>query len=280
MMEFAQPFMLWGMLGVAIPVFIHLWNKKKGVVMEWAAMQWLLDKSRQQHRGMRLDDLLLLVLRCLLLILLAFLLSQPILRLPHQAGKVHLVEPRAAVVENYRFELEAALKKGEQVYWASVPATKVKDLSKMPSQQTNALIIQKSINSINMHGHVLELYLNSNGELAKLPAVYVPGSFNLHPVAIPAKPVDGFKNMPRVDVLVDYKNAQESRTVLAALNALVSVYAFPIRIDTDKKPMKKYDWVLTDGKPLRASPNSLYVLSVVCAFRAKYMACENGKYVL
>jgi len=265
-MNFTQPVMLWGMLAIAIPVFIHIWNKKKGIVIEWATTQWLLDKSQQQHRGIRLDNILLLILRCLLIILLAFLLSQPVIDLfsKSQSGKkVHLVAPVGNVIENYRFELEAALKNGEQLYWISSSPVNISSLSVLPEKQnTDVLLLQKSINNLAQNGEELNLYVTNTQELAAVPAIYVPEHFRVHAVVNPTtKATPDFKKMPDVHVLLDYSNPTERQTVRAALDALVSVYSFPLVIDFDKKTEKNYDWILTDKIQKNPSSKTLYVFS-------------------
>jgi len=265
-MNFTQPVMLWGMLAIAIPVFIHIWNKKKGIVIEWATTQWLLDKSQQQHRGIRLDNILLLILRCLLIILLAFLLSQPIIKLFDQTQstkKIHLVEPVGNVIENYRFELETALKNGEQVYWISASPVNISNLSSLPEKkETDILLIQKSINKLAHNGEELNLYLTNSQELAAVPAIYVPEHFRLHAVVNSvARAMPDFGKMPEVNVLLDYSNPIERQTVLAALDALVSVYSFPLVINFDRKSEQSYDWVLTDKIQKNPSPKTLYVFS-------------------
>ena len=79
------------------------------------------EKQQQQSRGLRLDNILLLIVRCLLLILLAILLAQPILNWfnrPPVIQKVHLVQPVQRLADNFKFELTDAQKKGEKVVWA------------------------------------------------------------------------------------------------------------------------------------------------------------------
>ncbi len=69
-MVFLQPVMFWGALAIVIPIIIHFWYQKKGETIAWAATQWLTDKTNLQHRGIRLDEVPLLLVRCLLIILL------------------------------------------------------------------------------------------------------------------------------------------------------------------------------------------------------------------
>ena len=114
--------MLWGALAVAIPVAIHFWHRKQGKLLPWAATGWLEEKQQQQSRGLRLDDRWLLLVRCLLVVLLAVLLAQPVLpslSKPPVVQPVHLVQPSAAVVDNFRFELSESLKRNERVVWAT-----------------------------------------------------------------------------------------------------------------------------------------------------------------
>jgi hypothetical protein len=262
-MNFIQPLMLWGMLGIAIPVFIHIWNKQKGKVIEWAASQWLLDKSEQRHRGLRFDNLLLMLLRCLLIGLMAFLLSKPVLGLFQATAlnKIHLIEPQKNVVENYRFELESAIRKGEKVYWINAETREVSDLSKIPAAEAiSAFTVQKSINEVGQKGD-LQLYLSNRQELARGSAIYVSEHFKLFPVVDTlgkrALHFDG----SNIQVLLDYNNPAETQTVHSALKALASVYSFPFVIDLERKNEVKYDWILTDKMPTRLSDKARVILS-------------------
>lgn len=70
-----QP-MMWGMAGVSLPVIAHLLSKRRYDVVHWGAMQFL-ELGRNKRRRVRLEELLLLLLRMLLVALLAFALSRP-----------------------------------------------------------------------------------------------------------------------------------------------------------------------------------------------------------
>src|SRR5215470_7050749 len=56
---------------VSIPIIIHLLNRRRFRIVEWAAMRFLLAAQRKNSRRMRLEQLLLLVARCLILLLTA-----------------------------------------------------------------------------------------------------------------------------------------------------------------------------------------------------------------
>src|SRR5438552_15702730 len=55
----------------AVPVIIHLLHRRRYRVVDWAAMRFLLAAQRQNVRRLRLEQWLLLAIRCLVLVLLA-----------------------------------------------------------------------------------------------------------------------------------------------------------------------------------------------------------------
>lgn len=68
--------MLAGLAGVLLPVLAHLLSRKRYDSVDWGAMQFLeLDPSAK--RNLRLEDLLLLLVRMLLVALLAIALARP-----------------------------------------------------------------------------------------------------------------------------------------------------------------------------------------------------------
>lgn len=183
--------MLWSALAVGIPIALHFWHQKKGQLLNWAATQWLTEKDLQQSKGIRLDNILLLVTRCLLLFLLVFLLSKPTLtRLAGRDSyqKIHLVQANSLVVSNYRFELEEALKKREKVYWLGVNAEPLEDVSKLPvSHSIHPLELQTCINKVYELNHPFEkaqyeLYLVNNQSLSQVSTIFVPSKFSLRSV--------------------------------------------------------------------------------------------------
>lgn len=80
MISFLHPWLLWGSLAVAAPILIHLLSRRRHRVVDWAAMEFLLEADRRNRRRLRLEDLLLLLLRCLAVLLLALLVARPFIR--------------------------------------------------------------------------------------------------------------------------------------------------------------------------------------------------------
>src|SRR5678815_1595123 len=76
-MSFLNPIMLAGLAAISVPIIIHLLNRRKFRKVVWAAMKFLQNAVEQNQRRMRIEDLILLALRCLLLALLAIALARP-----------------------------------------------------------------------------------------------------------------------------------------------------------------------------------------------------------
>ena len=78
MFQLINPIWLYAIGGISIPLIIHLWNIKKGKTLKIGSISLLGESSRQSARSLKLIDLLLLFLRCLLLIILALILAEPV----------------------------------------------------------------------------------------------------------------------------------------------------------------------------------------------------------
>src|SRR5436305_969362 len=68
-----------GALSVAVAIIIHLLNKRKFERVQWAAMRFLRVSVEQNQRRIQVEDIILLVLRCLMLLLLGMALARPTL---------------------------------------------------------------------------------------------------------------------------------------------------------------------------------------------------------
>jgi hypothetical protein len=75
MIQFAQPIFLWALTALAVPIGIHLLSRKEGKVVKMGSLRHLRETSTQQFKGVKLNEFLLLALRCLLIILFVVLLA-------------------------------------------------------------------------------------------------------------------------------------------------------------------------------------------------------------
>jgi hypothetical protein len=303
-MELLNPLMLWGGLAIAIPIILHFWHQKKGKVLEWAATQWLIEKNLQQSRGIRLDNLLLLLLRCLLILLLCFFLSKPLSNWVNNESankKIHLVQPNSLVVNNFKFEIEEAQKKGEKLYWIQANPVPIEEINQLPTTQDfNLIVLQSCLNKMVTltDKEQLELYFINQQGLAQTGNIFVPNSFSLHTITDSLnkepKPYLAFANNNQklfvnatnqlvanteldkngkyadkplqngaINALILNTDKTEKQTISASLKALAEVYQMDLNIDEELVANKKYDWVFSDKVPLQSNTFSASTLYIL-----------------
>jgi len=76
-LAFGNSLLLWGMGLAAVPVVIHLFNRRRFVVQPFAAMAFLQQAFASRRRRIRMENLLLLLLRCLVVLLAALAMALP-----------------------------------------------------------------------------------------------------------------------------------------------------------------------------------------------------------
>jgi len=76
-MQFLAPAALAGLAALSLPVIIHLLNKLRVREVRWAAMRFLQAAAKKNQRRVKMQDLLLLILRCLVLALIVFAFARP-----------------------------------------------------------------------------------------------------------------------------------------------------------------------------------------------------------
>jgi hypothetical protein len=74
---FTSPLWLWGLGSIAVPIAIHLWQRQNPRVQLWAPMTFLREVVNRHARRVRLESLLVLLVRCLMLALLAIAVARP-----------------------------------------------------------------------------------------------------------------------------------------------------------------------------------------------------------
>lgn len=74
---FASSWLLWGLFLGALPPLIHLLNRRRFRETQWAAMRFLAEAVRKNSRRLRIEQLILLLVRIAILMLLVLGLAQP-----------------------------------------------------------------------------------------------------------------------------------------------------------------------------------------------------------
>jgi hypothetical protein len=74
---FSQLWMLGWLAAAALPILIHLWNKRRYREVTWAAMEYLLAAIQRHSRRLRIEQWLLLAIRTAIILLVVFAVAGP-----------------------------------------------------------------------------------------------------------------------------------------------------------------------------------------------------------
>lgn len=76
-MQFLYPIGLFALASLIVPIVIHLWKVKQGKTLKIGSISLLGEGAASNAKSIQVSDWLLLLLRCLFFILLAFILASP-----------------------------------------------------------------------------------------------------------------------------------------------------------------------------------------------------------
>ena len=74
-----------GVGAVCVPIIIHIISRRRFKRVRWAAIEFLLQAERRNRRRVRMDEWILLALRCLAVLMIALLIARPFAR-PNDSG--------------------------------------------------------------------------------------------------------------------------------------------------------------------------------------------------
>lgn len=144
-MQFLSPIGLFALAGIIVPLVIHLWNVKQGKTIKIGSIALLGESSSASSKSFKINDWLLFVLRCMLLVLLAFLLAQPYLKktisVSNKTGWI-LVDKNnfPQVYKTHQKTIDSLLKKGYEIhdFNAGFSPLNLKDtVTHQPKQNSN-----------------------------------------------------------------------------------------------------------------------------------------------
>ncbi|MFM7057678.1 MAG: VWA domain-containing protein [Planctomycetota bacterium] len=78
-MSLLNPLLAFGAAALLVPLLIHIFNRSRFRTIEWGAMHLLESVISQNRRRFRLDQLILLLIRCLIPAVLAVCLARPVI---------------------------------------------------------------------------------------------------------------------------------------------------------------------------------------------------------
>ena len=96
-MQFLSPWMLSGLAALAVPIIIHLLQRKRVVPIPFSSLRLLKLVQAKTSRRSHVENLLLLILRCLIFALILLAAARPVIS-PKVAGTLGGNVPRTVVV--------------------------------------------------------------------------------------------------------------------------------------------------------------------------------------
>lgn len=96
-MNFLNPFFLFGLIAVAVPIVIHLINLRRPKKVTFSTLSFFNELRKSTIRRIRIKQYLLMALRALALLMLALALARPFLP-PTLTGSTSSSEPKAGAI--------------------------------------------------------------------------------------------------------------------------------------------------------------------------------------
>jgi hypothetical protein len=129
LLALTSPSALFALLGLLVPLAIHLWNRRPGQEVAVGSLRWLTAGANRRLRNLRLEQVLLLLLRAALLAVLAVAVAGPVWRqvLPGGRGQV-LVSPELAGTRSLaavRPDIDSLRRRGYALRWLGQGLPKV-----------------------------------------------------------------------------------------------------------------------------------------------------------
>jgi hypothetical protein len=121
-MSFLSPIWFFALAALSIPILVHLWNIRPGKTLKVGSIMLITEASKTTSRSLKLLDILLLILRCLLLALLAFFLAGPLWSwfAPDKKAKGWVLIPKENFKESYQKfkpQVDSLLKAGYEFHY-------------------------------------------------------------------------------------------------------------------------------------------------------------------
>src|SRR6185503_13822427 len=135
-----NPLLVWiGAGAVSVRIIIHLLNKRKFERVVWAAMRFLRVSVEQNQRRIRIEDMLLLALRCLLLLLLGLALARPTIRSIGSGGWLGQAKVTAVVLLDNSYSMTAA--EGAKSRFENAKEAAVKAIDSLPAGSSVSVLL-------------------------------------------------------------------------------------------------------------------------------------------
>ena len=188
MFQLLQPIWLFALAGLSIPVIIHLWNQRPGKTLRVGSITLVTENAVSHKKSIKLSEILLLLLRCLLLACIAVALAAPFWKNPankYSKGWVLMSRPQlAAVYNHFKPLVDSLLQAGMEFHYfeAGFPKHDIANVTKAAPDTTVALSSYRSTVALlnEQTDAKLPLYIFTDNYLEHFAGKRSAVSLNLH----------------------------------------------------------------------------------------------------
>jgi hypothetical protein len=239
-MTFIHPSFLWAFTALAIPLAIHLLSRKEGKVIRVGSLRHVEESNTSQFKSLRLNEILLLLLRCLMVTMVVLFLagaqwngsnSQNVKWVVAEKG----IDVDSLISKGYEFH-----EMPKENYWSYV-----EELNKLPHD----IIVVSYSKAENFNGKRIPLaanikWISAQSFSARYPALaWSAGDSVLYRDAMSNFMTTSFKTeigvADSIEVIKprDVNVSTSDKIVIAALNVLKKEYKLPIEISGSGQPV-------------------------------------------
>ncbi len=113
-MQFLNPFVLLGLAAAAIPLLLHLLNLRKLKTIDFSTLRFIKELQKTQIRKLKLQQILLLILRTLIIVFAVLAFSRPVIKstLPVFGGHV---KTSAVIILDNSFSMDVSDESGNRL---------------------------------------------------------------------------------------------------------------------------------------------------------------------
>lgn len=113
MLVFANPAFLWALTAAAIPLMLHMFQRRKTVVTPFPTLRFLKAAQKRSSSRVRFENFLLWLLRTLLLLMLGFAFALPVLRTTAGSSLLSRTRRDVAIVLDASYSMNYELDRGK-----------------------------------------------------------------------------------------------------------------------------------------------------------------------
>jgi len=113
MLVFANPAFLWALTAAAIPLMLHMFQRRKTVVTPFPTLRFLKAAQKRSSSQVRFENFLLWLLRTLLLLAIAFAFAIPVLRTNSTGSFLSRTRRDVAIVIDSSYSMNYELDRGK-----------------------------------------------------------------------------------------------------------------------------------------------------------------------